>query len=320
LLQKLRDNINKLPAADRLNLLNDAWAMVEANRAPSTDYLDLVQSLKGEKTFAIWNQILGVFEFIDSLQKDKSGRDAFREFACAHLRPELERVGWKPLANEPRTDVLLRSRLITVLGFLGDKSVIAEAKARYDKFIVKPSSLPADLRVPVIVVAGRYGDHKTFEQLHELGRNAKGTEERQLYYRTMACSLDPELANEALAISLTDEIVPQDATRIVPDVAGFGQPEIAWDFARAHLKQLMDKLEEFRRNQYVPSIMGSFSDAARADEMLAYVKQNVSEDALPKARETAEAIRLKAALKQRELPLIDKWVEAHHGTTPKVAP
>ena len=40
----------------------------------------------------------------------------------------------------------------------------------------------------------------------------------------------------------------------------------------------------------------------------------MTNEALPKARETAEAIRLKAALKRRELPVIDEWVQEHKRT------
>jgi aminopeptidase N len=127
----------------------------------------------------------------------------------------------------------------------------------------------------------------------------------------MAGALDPELARATLAISLTDETLPQEATRLVSEVAQTGeQPELAWEFAKQHMKELLDKLETFRRNGYVPSIMGAFSDGDRADELETYVKANVSENALTKAKEAAEAIRLKAALKKHELPGINAWVAA----------
>ncbi|MDB6017722.1 MAG: Aminopeptidase [Pedosphaera sp.] len=311
LFQALQQRINELPALDRLDLLNDVWAMVEAGRAAAPAYLDLTQSLRDEKVFAIWNQIISTLDIIAELERGQPGRAAFREYACSLLRPQLQRLGWDRKPNESSPDSLLRSRVITDLGNFGDQAVIAQARARYENFLLRPESLAADLRWPVLTMVGRYSDRKTYDQLHELARNAKGTEERQLYYHALAAALDPELGQLTLPISLTDETVPQEATRLVSEVAGVGeQPELAWDFAQQHMPELLEKVETFRRNGYVPSILGSFCDSARADELEVYVRAHVSEAALVKARETAAGIRLKAALKQRELPAIDQWIAA----------
>ncbi len=105
--------------------------------------------------------------------------------------------------------------------------------------------------------------------------------------------------------------MPQEATSLVVEVADVGEhPELAWDFARQHLQELLAKVDSFDRNNYVPSILSSISDNARAGELEDYVANHVSEDALVKAREAGEEIRFKAMLKQRELPIIDRWVAA----------
>jgi aminopeptidase N len=309
LFHKLQAEFNQLPAADRLNLLNDTWALVEANRLPAAAYLDLLHSIHGDKTAAVWSQVLSVLGFVDDLERKQPGRAAFRDYACGLLQPQLQRLGWDPKTGEPNTDALLRTRIISSLGELGDKAVITEARRRFEKFLDEPETLAPDLRSPVLKIVGRYADKTTYEQIHALARRAKGTEERNLYYQAMTGALDPELAGSTLALSLTDETVPQEATHWVIDVAGTGeQPELAWEFARRHIKELLARVDSFDRNHYVPSILGSFSDAARADELEAYVKTNVTDDTMQKAREAAEGIRLKAALKQRELPGINQWI------------
>jgi aminopeptidase N len=317
LLEKLK--INELPVADRLNLLNDRWAMVEANRASARSYLELVESFRNEKAFAIWSQLFSGIDFIAELERGQPGRAAFQQYASTLLQLHLQRLGWEPKSGEPSTDVLLRSAVITRLGEFGDRAVIAEARARYENFLVNPGTLTANLRPPVLKIVGRYSDRATYDKIHELARKAKGTEERRLYYRAMAGALDPDLAKTTLALSLTDETVPQETTHLVIDVADSGEQEdLAWDYAKAHMKELLGGVDGFRRNNYVPSILAAFSDATRADELEAYVKANVSEDALVKAKETAERIRLKAALKQRELPVIDQWVAARLGGQGKI--
>ncbi|EEF59929.1 M1 family metallopeptidase [Pedosphaera parvula] len=310
LFQRLVQHIHELPEIDRLDLLQDSWGMVEANRGSVESYLTLVESLRNEKSWAIWSQVLSVLELFDNLEQGRTEqRAAFEQYACTLIQPQLARLGWEAKAGETITDTLLRSRVISLLGQFGDKGVMSEARLRYGKFLTNPESLSADLRPPVLRIVGRYSDKKTYDEIHELARKAKGTEERQLYYRALAGALDVELARENLAISLTNETVPQEATRMVGEVATFGEHgELAWQFTQEHLQDLLKRVEAFRRNGYVPSIMGAFSDNGRADELVQYVTAHLSMDGLTKAKEVAETIRLKADLKDRELPRVDQWV------------
>ncbi len=316
--QRLQAVFNQLSDADRLNLLNDTWAMVEAERAPATTYLDLLDSIHGEKSPAVWQQILATLGVIDELEQHQPGRELFREYGRALLRPQLQRLGWSGKSRARSADALLRNRLMTSLGDFGDERVIAQARELFKKFLANPGSLEADLRPPVLKVVGRYSDRQTYEQLHALARKARGTEERELYYQAMSRALDPKLAEMTLALSLTDETVPQEATRLVIDVADSSeQPELAWQFAREHMNELLPRVDAFERNHYVPSILSSFCDAARADELETFMKTNAPADAQEKVKETAESIRLKAALKQRELPGIDRWIAAHRAVKSK---
>ncbi|HWX18604.1 MAG TPA: M1 family metallopeptidase [Candidatus Binatia bacterium] len=313
--QKLKSRMNSLPPEDRLNLLGDAWAMVTAQRATAASYLDLVASLGPEKTAAIWQDVLGRLGVIDGLQRGQPGRAAFRAWAIQMVRPQLQRLGWEPRAGELATDTLLRNSVISLLGEFGDKEIIAVARTRFQKFLTQPESLPPNLRPCIVNIVGHYSDRPTYDQLHRMARAAKGTEERRRYYGAMAAALDPPLAALTLPISLTDETVPQEAIYLVTDVAHSGeQPELAWKFAQDHMTQLLGRAEEFSRNMYVPSIMSAFSDADRADELEKYVKEKVSPKGATKAKEIAESIRLRAALKQRELPSIDHWVSARSST------
>jgi aminopeptidase N len=309
---KISSRMNSLAPEDRLNLLADVWALIAAQRATAPNYLDLVASLGPEKTTAIWEDVLGRLGLVDGLQRGLPGRAAFRAWAIQMVRPQLQRLGWEPKANEPATETLLRNSVISLLGEFGDKEVISMAQSRFQKFLTQPESLPPNLRPCITGIVGRYSDRVTYDKLHELARAAKGTEERRRYYNAMAAALDPALAALTLPISLTDETVPQEAIWLVPGVAYAGeQPELAWQFAQEHMTQLLGRMEEFTRNLYVPSILGAFSDAARADELEKYVAEKVSAKGATKAKETAESMRLRAALKQREIPAVDQWVAAH---------
>ena len=304
---KLRQELSHLAPVDRFNLLSDAWAMVEAGRSSIVDFLALAASLPTEHAYAIAEQIISKLSWIDDLEQNLPGQKAFRERACLLLRPQLKRLGWEARPGEPPNDALLRERVIIALGRFEDAEVIATARARFEAFVKDPTTLTPDLRPAVFRTAGRFADRKIYDQLHELARKAGGVEERQLYFGAMTEALDEDLARATLEISLTDELIPQEATRLVIQVASNGKPGLAWDFARANGQKLLAKVDSFERNNYLPSIAGSFSATERAIELLDFVKKNVSDDAAVKSGEAAEEIRLKAAFKKRELPAIDQW-------------
>ena len=90
---QLRRGITGLPPADRLGLLDDTWLMVQAGRASSSDYLNLAESLQGETTYQVCNQMISVLEEIDGLEQGGPGTAAFRKFACAWLATRTATAG-----------------------------------------------------------------------------------------------------------------------------------------------------------------------------------------------------------------------------------
>jgi aminopeptidase N len=309
--------ITGLPPADQLDLLSDTWAMVEAGRASSTNYLALAEALQSVKTYAVWSHVLSILGLLDGLEQNQPGRANFQQYARRLIQPQWQRLGWSPHPGEPVGDALLRSQILATLGQFDDPTVIAEARVRFEQFLAHPDTLPADLRPSVLNIVGRYSNEKTYEELHKLARNATGTEEREMDYRALAGALDPALAQSTLELSLTDETVPQEASDLVAQVAGDGeQTDLAWKFTQQHIRELLAKVDSFNRNDYVPSILASCSDAARAEELKTFVAANVSEDAAAKADETAEDILFKAALKQHELPQVDRWIATYLQTRP----
>jgi aminopeptidase N len=206
-------------------------------------------------------------------------------------------------------DALLRAGLIEMLGRFGEPQVIAEATRRFQEFVDRPASLPAELKPAVMHVVGRYCDEATYRQLHELAKKARGLEEKQLFYSALERVVSPDLAERTLQLALTDELPPLYAACVVSGVSQSGRHAArAWNFAKERMPQLIEKVPDAMRNRYVPSIFGGFSEAERADELEKYVKENLPADALKKAEEIADGIRFRYSFKQRQIEKIDDWV------------
>jgi len=302
-------DLPKLSVPDRVNLLNDAWALVQANRAPMSLYLDLVEKLPTKTELAEREQIIHVFDFMNRLFAGESQREQFQKYARSILRPSFEQIGWEPKSAEPAKIGSLRASLIKALGDLDDKEIVAGCRDRFQKYLADPKALAPDLRAPVLAVVGRYADEATWNKLRELGLKTTSIEEKQNYYDAVASALDPKLAAKTLEISLGEELPTSRAIYLVAKVARQSErPEVAWDFAKAHMKQLLAKADALAANSYAPGLFTFFSDAARIAELERYAKADLPASAAKDVAKAVDEVGFRAELKPRLASQVARWI------------
>ncbi len=298
-----------LTSADRVNLLADAWALVQANRASLSLYLDLVEKLPTKDELAEREQIMHVFDFINRLLAGQPQREQFQKYARSVLRSSFEQVGWEPKSGEPSRIASLRASLINSLGELNDEEIVAGSRERFQKFLADPASLAPDLRAPVFAVVGRYADEAAWNRLHELGLKTTSIEEKQNYYDALASAIDPKLAARTLEISLGDELPTSRAIFVVAKVARESErPDVAWQFAKAHMKQLLAKTDALAANSYAPGLFTFFSDAARISELEAYAKSDLPPTAAKDVAKAIDEVGFRAEFKARVSTQIAAWI------------
>jgi aminopeptidase N len=308
--QLLLKALPKLGVEDRVNLMSDAWALVQAGRAPVSLYLGLVEKLPASTDLAEREQIVNVLDFVNGLLVGSSEREKFQQYARSLLRPTFETLGWEPKAGESPNAGRLRGSLISALGDLNDPEIIAGVREHFDKYLEDPASLPPDLRGPVLAVIGRYGDEKTWNKLHELGLKTTSSAAKQNYYDALACAINPKLVKKTLAIALTDELPTSRATFLVSRVArDSGHPDIAWEFAKANMKALLAKVDAAGANRYAPSLFSFFSDESRADELKSFAKKSLPQTTAPQVAKAVDEIQYRAEFKKRLATQLNAWIE-----------
>ncbi len=285
---------------DKVNLLGDAWAFVQARRQPLAFYTELANGMPPDTALALREQMINVCNFIDHLLVDTPERQEFRGYARRLLRPTLDALTMQPKSGEPATAALLRASLVEELGVLSDADVIKKCRENFEGFLKNSSSLAPDLRAPTFAVVMRDGGNAVWEKLHELGLKTTSAEEKQNYYDALAFSTDPSLIKKTLAISLTDELPTSRAVYLVSKVARESdRADLAWDFAKANMKALLAKVDSLGANTYVPSLFTFFSDTARTEELKTFAQKNLSPDARKSVEIAADEIGFRADLRKR---------------------
>ena len=302
--------LKNLGVADRVNLLSDTWALVQANRVPVARYFELVEKLPASTDLAEREQIIHVLEFINQLLSGSPEQGKFQRYARSLLLPTFDAVGWEAKPDEQPATTNLRASLITALGNLDDPKMVASCRERFKAFLINSESLAPDLRPAVFSVVGRYADESTWNQLHQLGLKTTSIEEKQNYYDALANAIDPELVKKTLPIALTDELPTSRAVFLVLRVAReSGHPDIAWDFARANMKALLAKSDALGANTYAPSLFTFFADDSRAQELRTYAKNSLPAESASSVTKALDEIQFRSELKKRLAVQLSTWID-----------
>jgi aminopeptidase N len=321
LFDDLQNNVNHLSEADRVNFITDTWAMVESGHAAVPTYFNLLEKLRTDSSYAVWESTLGTdrtigpLRVIDRLQHSMPGRETYQSYVCTLLAPKLAEIGWDEKPGENNEVSLFRILLIDTLGAFGEKAVIDEAFKRFEAFQKDPSALAPNLRPPVIQVVGRYSSPATFDQLISLASKAETAEEKRMYLRGLGQALDPALAKKAIDFFMSNAVSPGDGFRAFEHAAEGEHPELIWQFATNHLKDVEARFGFFGRNLFFPTIGKSLTDDASAGEVVEFTKAQLPATAKTGSDDSANLIRFHSELRARILPELDQWIAARLQTS-----
>jgi len=297
----------RLPSADQYGLLKDSFALGMAGVAPVGNFLRLSAALPVDADPLVWRDQARTLAAIDGYYSAGAGQTAYRGWALKVLAPALERIGFDAKPKEADNDAVLREDLLLALSQLGDPTVLAEARKRFDETRGNLSRLSAGDRNWVLTAVARPANPAMFQTLHDLARGARDPLEKQALYSELTAVEDPLLAGQVLALAITDEAPSNLTASLVRRVATV-HPDLAWRFTLANLPALNRHLDTLNRSTFVPRIASASNDPQVADELQAYAAKNIPPDAQGEVRVALSRIRSGAEIRAKRLPQIDAWI------------
>jgi aminopeptidase N len=308
-----RKSFAALPDADRIALLDDQWALAEANRAPLGSYLMLASSMGSNADERAWQQILAALRTIERDELGSAGHGAFAAFARSLARPAFTALGWDPKPGETPSTQMTRRLLIEHLGEWGDPAVVAEARRRFAAFVADRSSLDSEQQAVVLTIVAQNADQTAFDQLHAIAKTSENETQVRRYYGALTAVHDPKLVQQALEILMSPEIPPQAAgvrSRLITEMAP-NSPQVVWRFYKTHADELNASRSEFQRALAIANVPNAFWNAAPLDELEAFVKTNGAPAPAQFVARAMEEARFSLALRARLVPAADAYAAAH---------
>jgi aminopeptidase N len=306
----VQQHLADLSVNDRIDILGDSWALVQAGRQPSNAYLSLVKALGPDLNLVEWQQISTALGTLADYERGKPGSKAYDAYVRSVYRPLYDKLGWDAKPGDTVPTQQLRRMVVGMLGTASDLDILAESKTRFAAFQQNPSSVSPDDQGLLLGIIGSNADAATWDQLHTLARKATSIDEKQRYFGAMAAAKNDALAQKALDLSLTDEIPPQIAQfriQMLAEVAGAHQ-QLAWAFFKAHNAELFKTRSTFEKILSFTSFENVFWNAAPVEEIEAYTKKNVPPEAYKEVAKATDRVKFRRALQVKLLPQVDAYV------------
>ena len=307
----LSSRFGKVTTADQLGLFQDTTALALAGYEPLPDVLMLAGQIKPSMDPVVARAVVAELHDLDGFYRDLPGRPAYTEYARGLLRPLLAKLGWSESTQEGAGSRQLRGRLLQTLGQIDDPDVIAKARSLFGEYLKNPRSLTGEPRLAVLDIVARHADATAWEQLRQLALHATVPTEAQRYFRLLGIARDRALAQRALDLTLTNEASVTFRPDIIDAVAAY-YPDMAFEFAAAHLQEVYAGVEPDNRVPYMAELLAHANSATSADTLRAFAKAHILPSNQHAVQVTLAGIAYNAKVRKEDIPQLDRWLQSAH--------
>ncbi len=302
----------KLPEADRLGLLDDAFALARAGHISTPSAMDLLIAYKNEISFYVWTIIAGAVGAINGLMH--GDRD---QFLAAKLGQNLfytiaKWMTWdKPKdRREENPEILLRALAIRNLGRYGKREVAGEAKNRFADYL-RGRALDPDMRGTAFALVCENGDNETFEQILQIYDRTDDHQEKIRVLRALGAFKAPDVAQKVLAFSLSSKVRTQDTPILLTNIGSNDDVrKMTWEFIKTNWGELERRYHGGGFGS-ITRVLQETTSGFITTEDLADVEKFFGEHKVPGAEramaQSLEEIRSNISWRARDLENIREW-------------
>jgi aminopeptidase N len=308
--EALAKGFTRLSSIDQTGLLADNYQLGLGGYQPIGLALDLIDAVPANASPAVLAEVPGYLgSAYDMLEGDAAAQARVSAYATAKLGPVLSRIGFDAKAGEGPQVPVLRSALVSTLGDMGDKAVVAEANRRFAALESDPAALDGPLRNVWLGIIAKNADQATWDKLRMMAKGAKTDLEKSTLYALLGGARDQKLGAQALDLALTDEPGKTTSAAIIGQV-GYEHPMLAVDYVLAHRAQYEALIDVSARSQALARLGGGSADPAMAAKLDAYATQYLTPESRKVVDRAIAAIKTRVETRQRLKAPLAAWFAA----------
>ncbi|XP_052892551.1 puromycin-sensitive aminopeptidase isoform X2 [Anopheles moucheti] len=300
-----------LPPLDRLGLIDDLFALVQAGKSATVDALKVIDAYRNESNYTVWSSISNCLAKLQLLLAHTPAEKQFGEYGVRLYQPVAEKLGWDVKPGESHLDTLLRSLVLGRLVSFGCTKTVAEAKRRFDEHAQNKRVLPADLRSTCYRAVLQNGDLATYDEMLRLYRATDLHEEKDRISRALGSIGNVDILRKVIDFAMSEEVRAQDAVFVIVSVALNPKGrDMAWDYFCEHWQVLLNQYEGgFLLARLIKYLTENFSTEERAQEVERFFREHEFPGTERTVSQSIETIRLNADWMKRDLEAISAYLK-----------
>jgi aminopeptidase N len=266
----------------------------------------------------VWEIIAGSIGSIRSTLSADDTDDTLREIMKPFVRklidPQLARLTWEEIADEPHLDKLLRPLIIGLAAAADEPNIIDEIKMAYKKRLNSgEGSINPDLRGVVYSTIARIGGQREYDELLSMYQVTKSSDEKLSLTAGMTSFEQLNIIDEVLELIKSDIVRTQDnGYWIAYSFMNRHGRAATWDWT----KKNWNWMEETMGTDLSFSRMPIYAARSFADEKHIKDYQLFFEDKLNPTIERTynqglEVAQTSAAWRLRDKKIVLEWFKAH---------
>ncbi|XP_049545886.1 puromycin-sensitive aminopeptidase isoform X1 [Anopheles darlingi] len=300
-----------LPPLDRLGLIDDLFALVQAGKSSTVDALKVIDAYRNEGNYTVWSSITNCLAKLQLLLAHTPIEDQFNAYGVRLYQPVAESLGWDVKSGESHLDTLLRSLVLSRLVSFRCPKTVAEAKRRFKEHAENKSVLPADLRSTCYKAVLQNGDLETYNEMLRLYRATDLHEEKDRISRALGSIGNVDILRKVIEFAMSDEVRAQDSVFVIVSVAMNPRGrDMTWDYFRERWQVLLNQYEGgFLLARLIKYLTENFSTEERALEVEQFFREHEFPGTERTVSQSIETIRLNADWLKRDLDAITEYLK-----------
>jgi len=299
----------RLPAAERADLLGNAQALSGADKLPAAEVLSLAETFHNDPERYVLQTALSLALEPRAYLVPDNLLPNFRRFLLKNFQARARELGWTPKPGDSDDTRLLRAQIVRPVATAGrDMELAGQAKELADKWFADHSAVDPNMLGSVLGTAAYYGDKALFERMLAEYRSAKDKQLRQTLMGAMT-SFHDRAAIEAGMNAVVNGDVPfiEGAALLFSGQAEASTRGLPLEFLKSHWDEVVAKMPTgggFDFGSVLPEVGGSYCDASSRDELKSFFAPRVDKFVgAPRALDqTIESIDLCIANKAAQEP------------------
>ncbi|TQS38697.1 hypothetical protein Golomagni_00794 [Golovinomyces magnicellulatus] len=246
-LMMLSRQAGQLSISEKIGLVGDAAALAVSGESSTVGLMAFVENFQSEKNYLVWSQIIGSLGNVKTaFYGNRPVIKSLKRFILSLISSAVEELGWEPSPNEDMLTSQLRALLIQTAGSNGHKSVVKEAKRRFDLYMSgqDKTTVHQNLRSAIFGVTIQKGGKMEYEALKNEWKSSVSIDGKEIALRALGRTRIPELHDDYLKL-LFSEVATQDIHTGAMALSTNSKARLTlWNYIKSNFDEIKGKLSD----------------------------------------------------------------------------